>query len=374
MRLGFDAKRLFCNFTGLGNFSRTLVQDLARFHPEHAYHLYTPILREHPHTRPFLQDTRFTTVVPTTFFRSWWRSYGIVQQLQQDHIQLYHGLSHELPVGLARTGIKGVVTIHDIISKVHPEWYAPLERLIYDRKVRYSCQHADRIIAISEHTKQDLVAHYAVDPAKVEVIYQACAPLFYQRQAPEQVAAALQQIGVTTPYLLSVGSIEPRKNLKTLIQAYQHLPKDLHIPLVIVGRGGKYKQQVEHVIRQAGLERLVQWHENLTDTAQLQALYQGAAALVYPSFYEGFGLPVTEALLCKTPVITAATSALPEAGGTHSLYIDPTSAEHLARAIEQVVTDSAHAHLMREQGYAYAHQRFAAARLAAQTMQCYQRV
>lgn len=374
MRLGFDAKRLFCNFTGLGNFSRTLVQNLAQVYPEHAYHLYTPTLRAHPRTRPFLREAPFTTVVPTTYFRSWWRSYGIVAQLQQDHIQLYHGLSHELPVGLARTGIKSVVTIHDIISKVHPEWYAPLERLIYDRKVRYSCRHADKIIAISEHTKQDLITHYHIDPARIDVIYQACEPLFYQRQTAEQVVTELRQLHVTAPYLLAVGSIEPRKNLKTLLQAYQHLPNDVRIPLVIVGRGGKYKHQLQQQAYQLGLQQHLHWLENLTDTVQLQALYQGASALVYPSLYEGFGLPIAEALLSKTPVITAATSALPEAGGRHSLYVEPTNAEHVAHAIERVLTDSVYAQQLRAQGFAYAQHQFAPAMLAAQTMQCYQQL
>ncbi|MBC6612236.1 glycosyltransferase family 4 protein [Hymenobacter sp. BT507] len=371
MRIGYDAKRLFGNFTGLGNYSRTLVQDVARFHPEHDYHLYTPAIRQHPAVQPFLGGTQYTTFVPNGSFRSLWRSYGVVKQLKQDRIELYHGLSHELPVGLARAGIPGVVTMHDVISKVHPEWYGTVERIIYDQKVRYSCQHATKIVAISEHTKRDLVEYYRVDPAKINVIYQACDPVYYQRQPTEQVASTVAQLGITTPYLLGVGSIEPRKNIATLLRAYQHLPTDLRVPLVLVGKGKRYKQQLQQLLGHIKLEDVVYWLENLVDIRQLQALYQGASALIYPSLYEGFGLPIVEALLCKTPVITSSTSALPEAGGPASSYIDPTSPEQLAHAIEKVLTDSAYANHMREQGYEYAHTRFAPAHLATQLVDYY---
>ncbi|UOR06004.1 glycosyltransferase family 4 protein [Hymenobacter aerilatus] len=372
MRIGYDAKRLFGNFTGLGNYSRTLVQDVARFHPEHEYHLYTPAIRQHPAIQPFLEDAQYTTFVPSSSFRSLWRSYGVVKQLTRGHIELYHGLSHELPVGLARAGIPGVVTMHDVISKVYPQWYGAVERFIYDQKVRYSCHHATQIIAISEHTKRDLVEHYRVDPAKIKVIYQACDPIYYQQQPPEQVASTIAQLGITTPYLLGVGSLEPRKNIATLLRAYQHLPTDLRVPLVLVGKGKRHKQQLQHLLAQANLEDVVHWLENLVDIQQLQALYQGASALIYPSLYEGFGLPIAEALLCKTPVITSSTSALPEAGGPTSCYIDPTSPKQLAHAIEKVLTDPAYADHMREQGYQYAQTRFSPARLATQLITCYE--
>ncbi|QNE40129.1 glycosyltransferase family 4 protein [Hymenobacter sp. NBH84] len=372
MRIGYDAKRLFGNFTGLGNYSRTLVQDVARFHPEHDYHLYTPAIRQHPVTQPFLESTQYTTFVPPSgFIRSLWRTYGVVKQLKRDGIELYHGLSHELPVGLTRAGIPGVVTMHDVISKVHPEWYGAVERIIYDQKVRYSCRHAAKIVAISEHTKRDLIEYYRVEPDKIKVIYQACDPVYYQRQPTEQAARTVAQLGVTTPYVLGVGSLEPRKNIATLLRAYQHLPVDLRVPLVLVGKGKRHKQQLQQLLSQANLEDVVYWLENVVDIRQLQALYQGASALIYPSLYEGFGLPIAEALLCKTPVIASSTSALPEAGGPASCYIDPTSPEQLAHAIEKVLTDSAHANHMREQGYQYAHTQFAPARLATQLVDYY---
>ena len=371
MRIGYDAKRLFSNFTGLGNYSRTVVQDVARFHPEHEYHLYTPAIRQHPAVQPFIENTQYNTFVSDSFFRALWRSYGVMDQLKRDRIELYHGLSHELPVGLARAGITGVVTMHDIISKVRPQWYGGVERFIYDQKVRYSCHHATKIVAISEHTKRDLVEYYQVEPDKIKVIYQACDPVYYQRQPTEQAASTVAELGIKTPYLLGVGSLEPRKNIATLLRAYQYLPADLRVPLVLVGKGKRHKQQLQQLLGPTKLDEVVYWLENLVDIRQLQALYQGASALIYPSLYEGFGLPIAEALLCKTPVIASSTSALPEAGGPSSYYIDPTSPEQLAHAIEKVLTDSAHANHMREQGYQYAQSQFAPAHLATQLINYY---
>jgi len=374
LRLGYDAKRLFCNFTGLGNFSRTLLHDLAQFYPENAYHLYTPKIRRNEQTQPFMEAAPFLPFVPDTSFSALWRSYGIVDQLKKDQVQLYHGLSHELPIGLRRSGVKGVVTVHDVIFKVCPELYSPVQRAIYDLKMRHCCRQADKIIAISAHTKQDVVTRYHVPAENVEVIYQACDPIYYQRQPAAATAAHLQQLGITTPYLLTVGSIEPRKNLKTVLLAYQRLPAEVRIPLVVVGRGKHYKQEMQQLVQQLGLADLVVWLENVTDNTQLQALYQEAEALLYPSLYEGFGLPIAEALLSHTPVIASSTSSLPEAGGPDTLYVDPTSAEQLAWSIEKVLTDQAHAQHMRTAGHAYAHHTFAPATLAAQTMACYQRV
>lgn len=371
MKIGFDAKRLFCNFTGLGNYSRSLVANLANFHPKHAYHLYSPSVTKQTKTAPFLSNP-YQVFSPKTAFKSLWRSFAIPKQLQQDKIDLYHGLSHELPIGIQQSGIKSIVTIHDLIFKVYPETYSFFDRKIYDWKFQYSCQKADCIIAISEHTKQDIIHYYNIDPKKIKVIYQACQNLYYTLNDAQSVASLLQQYQLPERYILAVGTLQERKNLKLLIKAYQHLPKAQQLPILIVGNGGNYKKEVQALIKEMQLDDLVFWITDLESDKTLQALYQKATLLVYPSFYEGFGLPVVEALLSKTPVITANTSALKEAGGPDSLYVSPSDEKALAAAIRQILNDPGFAQNMSEKGYEYAHKTFHPQRLSQQLIDCYQ--
>ncbi|MCX6224327.1 MAG: glycosyltransferase family 1 protein [Bacteroidia bacterium] len=371
MKIGYDSKRLFCNFTGLGNYSRTLLKNLGEFYPDNDYFLYTPKIRTTPETQLFFEAPAYKIHTTETLFKSFWRSYSIKNQLKSDNIRLYHGLSHEIPVNIHKTAIKTVVTIHDLIFKIHPATYSALDRIIYNLKSKYACIHADRIIAISENTKNDIVKFYGIDPNKIDVIYQACNPMYYKVINQDENERVIKQYNIPPDYLLSVGSVEPRKNLKRVIESFRYLKRDLHIPLVVIGKGGKYKTEVEQMVRRAGLDRLVIWIDRLSSNAHLQSIYQNSKALIYPSLYEGFGLPVAEALLSKTAVITSQRSSLKEAGGPGSLYIDPESPEQIAGAIEKVLTGTEFRRNMIETGYLYAHKNFSPARVTKQVMGCY---
>jgi glycosyltransferase involved in cell wall biosynthesis len=373
MKIGFDSKRLFCNFTGLGNYSRTLLHNLARFYPENNYCLYTPGIRKSPETDAFSQDAGFTIRMPETIFRSLWRTCTIKAQLATDHIQVFHGLSNEIPVNIHKTPIKSVVTLHDLIFRYYPETYKTIDRTIYDLKFRYACRHANRIIAISENTKKDISTFYQIDPDKIDVIYQACNPVYYALNSRLENDLILKKYNIPRDYLLSVGSVEPRKNLKRVIESMAYLKRDLQISLVIVGRGGRYKSEVKQMISRAGLSGMVIWVDNLAGNEHLRSIYQNSKALIYPSLYEGFGLPVAEALLSRTAVITSGRSSLKEAGGPATLYIDPESPEQIAGAIEKVLTDTSYRKSMIETGYAYAIQNFAPEMVTKQVIDCYQK-
>lgn len=373
MKIGFDSKRLFCNFTGLGNYSRTLLKNLVDFYPDNDYYLYTTKIRRTPETEPFLEDINYTTRVTKAFFKSFWRTYSIKDELKTDNIQLYHGLSNEIPVNINKTLIKSVVTIHDLIFKSFPYTYKAVDRKMYDIKFKYACTHADRIIAISENTKKDISEYYKIDPNKIEVIYQACNSLYYRLQKQHENDRIIKQYNIPIDYLLSVGNVEPRKNLKSVIDSYRFLKKDLQIPLVIIGKGGTYKLEAEQIVKKEGLEKLVIWIDNLANNEHLQSIYQNSKVFIYPSLYEGFGLPVAEALLSKTPVITSDRSSLKEAGGPGSLYINPESPEQIAGAIEKVLTNSAFRQNMIEKGYLFAHDNFQPEILTKQVMNCYKK-
>lgn len=363
MIVAYDAKRLFCNRTGLGNYSRSLVANLVQTSPELTPLLYTPRI-----SLPSPQIAAFSKPPYQVYqskhpIKAWWRSFGIRADLHQSAANIYHGLSNELPWNLSAKGIKTVLTVHDLIFKRYPNFFPWIDRQFYAWKTAYSCQQADLILAISESTKRDLIHYYQLPASKIKVLYQACAPSYYALPALD-FAPLQAQYQLPKEFILFVGTLEPRKNLSLLLRAHQLLPKAQQLPIVLVGRGQlppEYHPSMP-----------VHWLDNIQSTQDLQTLYQAASVLVYPSLYEGFGLPIVEALLCKTPVVAAQSSSLPEAGGPHSLYIPPHDAEACAHAIARVLTNPDLAQQMRQKGWEYAQSKFAPKVLSQQLFQYYQ--
>ncbi len=384
MRIGFDAKRLYNNFTGLGNHSRTTIEILTAEFPEEEYYLYTTKVTDNTVTHPFLHKEHCHTVVPSgTMKGSLWRTLGMVDNLKKDGIELFHGLSNEIPVGISKTEIATVVTIHDVAFKTFPDMYHGLDRIVYDRKWNYACKHADHIIAISECTKNDIIKFYGVPKEKISVLYQPVDPIYYNEGCDEvdntenkdRNDKASDTVDgdatVNGPYMLYVGSINSRKNLLGIVKAIEMLPGDLQIPLVIVGNGGAYKQQVQQYIAAHNMEKRFIWKQ-IIDNRELKKLYAGASLFVYPSFYEGFGLPVVEALLCGCPVVTSNVSSLPEAAGPASIQIDPNDTRAIADGMEKALTDSRLRERMIEEGRRYAMDSFHPTVLARKLMDIYE--
>lgn len=280
MKIGFDAKRLYNNFTGLGNYSRTLVNNLSACFPANEYHLYSPNIHHTPETESFLVPPFATHLHPNS--GAYWRTFSIKQDLKRDGVEIFHGLSHEIPVGIQHTGIKSVVTIHDIIYKTYPDMFTAIDRAIYDLKFRYSCKHADKIIAISESTKNDIIRYFGTPAEKIEVIYQAIHPVFYTIQDETDARQTVESYGIPPDYLLYVGSINSRKNLLSIVKAYALLPEDLQIPLVIIGKGGAYKNEVLKFATSQGLMSKLILIDNLHDAQTLQAFYQQARIFLFP--------------------------------------------------------------------------------------------
>ncbi len=373
MRIAFDAKRIFNNQTGLGNYSRTLLDNLYRFFPREDYLLYTPRLPSDTNQ----YATQFKTVAANTRFKHIWRSYSIRKDLEKDGIDLYHGLSNEIPFWLKNT--KTVVTIHDVIFKILPNTYPQLDRWLYEEKTRYACKYADKIIAISEHTKKDLIQFYEIAPERIEVIYQPCQPIFYEEESVEEqlgdnfsLFPNLKYLkSLPSEYLLYVGSITERKNLLTAVKAIHQLSEKDRIPLVVVGNGKGYKKKVETYIAMHQLQKWVIWLEAVNSVQALKHLYERAQLLIYPSFYEGFGLPVVEAMLCGTPVITSNVSALPEAVGQYGELVHPNDVNAMSGLIQEILSDSNKKQMLGKKGRKEALERFDPKKLTSQMMDIY---
>ena len=359
MRIGFDAKRAFQNSTGLGHYSRTLLTSLSQYYPLNKYFLFAPKITSRfangQHPFKVITPTRF----PHSLLKAAWRTKGVVKDLKENNIDLYHGLSHEIPIGIQSTGIPCVVTIHDLIFERYPQQYNKLDVLIYRKKFKYACTHANRIVAISQQTKNDLIDIYKVPAAKIDVCYQGCDESFSHKvtAAQKDLIRALYQL--PERFFLSVGSIIERKNLLTICKAMLLLKNRLNIPLVVIGNGAAYKQKLKKFIKENELRDQVIFlsdnaeansNEGFKSSAHFPAIYQMAEALIYPSIFEGFGIPVLEALSSGTPVITSNVSCMPEAGGNAAAYIDPYDAETLSLKMEEIANDKQLAAAMSAQG------------------------
>lgn len=371
--IGFDGKRAAQNRTGLGNYSRGLIRGLVHEGLAARLLLYVPSLRRATALDGLEGEAGVELRSPEgrlwRWFKGLWRMWGMTRQLQADGVELFHGLSGELPfnIGHAR-GIRSVVTVHDLIFLRHPAYYKPIDRWLYRLKFSRACRVADHIIAVSQCTKRDIIHFFGTPAEKIDVIYQSCDERFRQPASQAEKDEVRRRYGLPERYILSVGSIEERKNLLLLAQALE-LTADREVEVVAVGRPTRYAGRVEQFVRQHGLaQRFHILHD--VPSAHLPALYQMATVFVYPSRYEGFGIPLLEALCSGTPAIGCTGSCLEEAGGPDSLYVDPDDAPALARALDRLLADPQLCRQMADRGRLWA-ERFRPDRLAQQLVELY---
>lgn len=357
MRIGFDGKRAVQNYTGLGNYSRYIADILCRFYPD-SYVLYAPKYRENKRLKQLIDKCHQLSITypKTNFWKrlsSIWRIWGITRQLEQEGIQLFHGLSNELPLNIRKSKIKSVVTIHDLIFLRFPQYYRFIDRKIYTYKFRKACENSDRIIAISECTKQDIIRHFQIPAEKIEVIYQGCDISFTQTATDEKKKEVREKYQLPEHFILNVGSIEERKNALSVVKTLPMLSQHIHI--VIVGRRTKYTEEIERFTKENILSERVHIISNVPFN-DLPALYQSADIFVYPSRFEGFGIPIIEALYSGIPVVAATGSCLEEAGGPNSIYIHPDDIIGMANAFKLIYTEPELKKDMVEKGLEFAQQ------------------
>lgn len=336
MRIAYDAKRVYHNFTGLGNYSRDLIRILKQFFPGNQYLLYNP---KAPKKHVFDADNKHVVEIRPegTFFKllpSVWRQFKIVNDLKRDGVKLFHGLSGEIPTGLKQHGIKNVVTVHDLIFLRFPKFYSFFDRKIHTVKARHSTRNADVVVAVSEQTKNDVVEFFGVDPSKIKVIYQGCQDVYKKEFPAHEIERVRKKFNLPEQYLLNVGTIEERKNILLGVKAI----RDLDTHLAIVGSETEYTSRVKEYIQQNGMENKVSFLKGVPND-ELAMLYQGASVFIYPSLFEGFGIPIIEALFSDIPVITSKGGCFGEAGGSGSIYIDAFSVEELKDAIVRLLSD-----------------------------------
>ena len=341
MKIGYDAKRAYQNYTGLGNYSRDILKQLFINYPENNYFLYTPKSLKNPRLS-FLSDfnnveTKFPDSPLHKTFKGYWRSINLEKSLVKDKIDLYHGLSNEIP---RRKGnkINYIVTIHDLIFKRFPRNYRAIDRRIHNVKFKYAVKNADLTIAISEQTKRDIIDFYKIDPNKIKVVYQTCHDNFRRTYPSEVISHIKEKFQLPDNFILNVGTIETRKNLNAIVQAIPMMKNDL--PIVIVGKKTKYynflKVQMQKL--KINMDRII--FLSHVSIEELPCIYKLADLFIYPSLFEGFGIPIIESLISGTPVITSKDGCFPEAGGPSSIYINPTDYAEIANTIDSILDDT----------------------------------
>ena len=359
MVVGFEAKRLFRNFTGLGNYGRFIVSALSEYYPEDKFLLYTPFTSDHPDVKPLLTKKNIEVIASSPLYRklhltSLWRSWLVKNEPTISTINVFHGLSGELPVGLP-SDIKQVVTIHDLIFLRYPQFYKSLDVAIYKAKALSACNRADRIIAISDQTKNDIHEFLRIPENKISVVYQGCHHNFLRRAAADELVDIKKKYGLPDRYLLNVGTVEPRKNIEIIIEAMHGQGSSVRIPLVVVGKVTPYKEKLVSLIRKYKLERDVHFLHD-TPFPDFPAIYQGATAFVYASVFEGFGIPLLEAIMSRVPVIAPNGSCFREAAGPASVYYNLDRVDELTASISDLVNNREKAEHMIVNSLAFARQ------------------
>jgi len=352
MKIGFDAKRIYHNTSGLGNYGRDLVRILSEFYPKNNYVLYNPKPKR---VKRLQSKENILEVLPKSKFwkkfSSIWRQGPILHQLKEDSIDVYHGLTGELPNGIEKTDIKSIVTVHDLIFIRFPKLYSFFDRKIHLKKVKYAVKNADKIIAISEQTKRDIIDFLKVDASKIEVIYQGCHQTFKEEKTIAFKSEVKEKFNLPEKFILNVGAINERKNILSLIKSIENL----EIPLIIIGGKTAYFKVLETYIKENKLEEKVRFLENVS-MPELATIYQLATVFVYPSIFEGFGIPIIEALYCKTPVITSTGSCFLEAGGPNSIYVKPKDVNSLSENIKAILEDENLQKTMANKGFKFVQQ------------------
>lgn len=343
--IAFDAKRLAGNRTGLGNYARYVVDACMEHNTEFDMMLMVPNAYK---KSTFIKDytDKPCTIIYYPDFFGIGRSV-VMESYLPKRKGLLHGLSNEIPFQNNRKDIKRVVTIHDIIHKHRPKDFAALDRFFYGIKTKHAIQHADLIIAISEYTKQDLITTYNADHTRIDVVYQQCNQQYFVSATDVQKQQIKTQWNLPQEFVLYVGSLNKRKNVESILQAIASLDNKSHF--ICIGKGS----ELLHLQKLARNLKIQDYCIFLTDIQdeQLPVFYQLASMVIYPSKYEGFGIPILEAQASGAPIIVYDYSCMAEVGGIGALIVDPILPNGLVKAIQKLRFDKQYRQDLVEKGY-----------------------
>jgi glycosyltransferase involved in cell wall biosynthesis len=341
MRIGIDYTPAVRQGAGIGRYTRELIRALPAVDAENTYRLFVAGrgVRVTPPAAPNFR-TRWVPLTDRETSLLWQRLHlPIPIELFLGRLDIFHSPDFVLP---PVAGARKVLTVHDLSFLRVPQFAHPVLREYLERVVPRSIHRADLVLADSASTRNDVVEMLDVPEERVRVVYCGVEARFQRVADPEVLAAARQRYGIDGPFVLGLGTLEPRKNFAGLVEAFGRLRQRRDLPhrlLIVGGKGWLYEPIFERV-RDLGLEDWVRFPGFVSD-ADLPALYTLADCLAYPSFYEGFGVPALEAMACETPVVTTKTSSLPEVVGSAAVLVDPYDVESIVEGLDRVLHDEA---------------------------------
>ena len=337
MIIGIEGRTLQGERYGVARYLMNLLREMVGSEEDNRYIIYTsePI-EPLGFTSPKL-DVKAITMRPSLL----WRHLRLPLAMRRDGVDLHFSPSYFLPLVKV---CPAVVVVHDITFKVHPEWFVMDRRFRFDDLFWREVAKAERIITVSEHSKRDIVRVLDVGPERVTVIGEAADAFFVPVRDAEKLREARERFGLEPDFLFTAGSIHTRRNLERLIEAVSAAAGALDAPLqlLILGTPAPFSPPVDipGTARRCGMEERVK-HVQYVSEEDLLLLYNACGLFVYPSLYEGFGLPVIEAMACGAPVACSNTTSIPEVAGDAAEYFDPESVEEMAAAIQMVMGDPA---------------------------------
>ncbi len=334
-RIGIDARKL--KDYGIGSYIRNLLEAIGRLPGSAAYRFRVYTRRADEEALPELPG-HFEVVHDESPGYSVAELTRLPWKLLRDRLDLFHATHYVLP---PLWKMRAVVTIHDIIHLLYPQFLPNRAALLYARyMIRRALTRADRIITVSYNTRRDLVDYFQVPAGRIEVIYNGVSPRFHPGIPPEEKARVASKLRIPIPYLLFLGGEKPHKNLQNVVRAFGKARREHTLPhaLVLAGALPANPARLDALIAALDLSGAVV-RPGVIEDEDLPALYAGAEAFLYPTLYEGFGIPVVEAMACATPVLTSSTSALQEIAGGHACLVDPMDVDAIAAGLTLLATD-----------------------------------
>ncbi len=398
MNIGFDGSRAFiANRTGTENYSYQLLKNLSLLDQSNNYYIFLRPASVIPAKAGIQKDwipdqvrddnnswpKNFHFI--TIHYPRFWTQIGLAHQTFKDpKLDLLFVPSHTLPI-VRKPGLKTVITVHDLGAQYLPQTHQIKQRLYLNLMTHSQLKSASHIIAVSEATKKDIIKKVGINPSKITVVYEGFDKNLYKPQKTDQLLSILNEYDLQKDlYFLFVGTIQPRKNLVRLIEAYAKFldhqlslrakrsnldsgqarmtreeiasspsaPRnDSNIPkLILAGSKGWLSDEIYNLPKKLGVEQYVKFL-GYVPLEDLPALYSGAKAFLFPSLFEGFGLPILEAMACGCPVLTSNVSSMPEVGGKAALYVDPYSVDEITKGILNLYQNSHLTDQMRLKGF-----------------------
>ena len=363
-RIGIDARLTYYTQGGIAQYTQHLIREFAGLDSPHRFF----IVQSRKDSRNLAIGSNQRRIRAWTPAHHRYERRALAVELLPHRLDLLHSPDFIPPLG---GRFRTVITVHDLAFLHYPQFHTDESRRYYGGQIREAVQVADRIIAVSEATKKDLIELLDVPPEKIAVVLEAASEQ-YRPATPAELARLRQKLGLEGPYILFVSTIEPRKNISGLLRAYARLRHEMPDPplLVVAGAKGWLYEAIFGLYKELELGESVRWLGPVQGD-DLPVLYSGAEVFCLPSFYEGFGLPPLEAMACGTPVVVSDRASLPEVVGDAGLYVTPEEPETITEALLRVLTDPELAADLRERGLARVEQ-FSWGRAARETLAVYE--